>query len=899
MNAERPDPDALLASLNAEAVRAARGHLKIFFGATAGVGKTCAMLDSARDIRTQGRDVVIGVLETHGRAETAQRAEGFERIALREMAHRERSVTEFDLDAALVRHPSLILVDELAHSNLAGTRHPKRWQDVEELLSAGIDVYTTVNVQHLESLNDVVAGITGVRVWETVPDSLFDSANEVVLVDLPPEELLGRLRDGKVYRGEQAARAADGFFRKGNLLALRELALRRTADRVDGEVQQYRRATSIGPVWHTRDALLVSVGAGGGNERVVRAGARLASQLEVPWHALYVETPRRQRLPAARRERILRVLELAASLGARTATVAEGDLSGALMRYARNHNLGRVLIDRDEQGGLPWRGKLAAALARHAPDLEITQVAIDEVRKAPSPIDEFDFSLDRWRAPTQDWLFSVLACVLATGLAGLLYPSFDLANIAMVFLFAVVVVAMRAGQGPAVLSAFLGVAAFDFFFVPPRFSFAVTDAQYLLTFAVMLTVALVTGQLMASLRQQLRVASLREIRVQALYEMAEALSGALQTDQIVGICARFIETSLGARSAILLAERSGELGPVLQAGSESPTVDVGLARWAYDHGVPAGRGTDTLPGALVLYVPLRAPVRIRGVMAIQPYKAHRLMTPEQRRLLDTCARLAAIALERVHFVEVAQESGVEIASERLRNSLLSALSHDLRTPVTALAGLADSLADARTDLPPAQRAVAASLRDQAFRINALVNNLLDMARLEQGKVQLNRDWHALEEVVGASLRDARDMLGSRTVRVEIPADLPLVEMDAVLIERVFHNLLENAGKYTPADAEVVITARATPTQLEIRVADNGPGLRHGEEERVFQKFVRGEHESSVSGVGLGLAICRAILEAHGGSVRAEARPPHGACFVLTLPRRPAPVVPVEYEGESA
>lgn len=918
MSDSRPDPDQLLARLQDEAARAARGKLKIFFGASAGVGKTYGMLAAARLQREQGVDVIVGVVETHGRAETEASLAGFEQLPRKSHEYRGRMLTEFDLDAALARKPALILVDELAHTNVAGSRHPKRWQDIEELLAAGIDVYTTVNVQHLDSLNDVVGGITGIRVRETVPDRVFDLADSVVLIDLPPDELLQRLREGKVYMPDQAEQAIQRFFRKGNLLALRELALRRTADRVDGDMLQYRREQSVSSVWQTRDSQLVCIGPGTDGERLVRRAARQAAQFDAPWHAVYVETPALQRLGAARRKAILAALKLAGDMGAETAVLADADPVQAVVRYAREHNLARLLVGASTPRSWGfWYASFATRLVRHAPDLDVVQAARDEsgARPAALPLSESGQRFAAWRAPASAWLASVAACAVAAAVGGLLHPVVELTNIGMLFLLAVVLVGVRYGRGPAVLAAFLGVLAFDFLFVTPQFSLAVSDAQYLVTFAVMLSVGLITGQLTAGLKYQARVATHREARMRALYEMSRELSGALLPEQIAEICARFVGQTLDARPALLLADDTGRLRPPLyghlgdQGGTDGPMVDMGIAQWAFDHGEPAGAGTDTLPAAPLLYQPLRAPMNVRGVLALEFKDARRLLAPEQRRLLDTLSSLVAIALERVHYVQVAQDTTVQMESEQLRNSLLAALSHDLRTPLTALVGEADVLANALTSDPVSApvstqanavpdtklRDTARAIRDQAMRLGALVNNLLDMARLQAGHVQLNRQWQPLEEVVGSALTLAAPLLGTRTVTVDLPPELPFLEFDAILMERVFYNLFENAGKYTPAGSHIALSARVAGERMEIRVSDDGPGLPRGREEAVFEKFTRGARETPVSGVGLGLAICRAIVEAHHGRIRAENHPEGGVSFVITLPLGTPPAM--DPEGE--
>ncbi len=881
----RPDPDQLLARLQADSDRARRGKLKIFFGASAGVGKTYAMLAAARRLCEQGTDVVVGVVETHGRSETEEMASGLERLALKEVAYRERILGEFDLDAALARKPALILVDELAHSNVEGSRHPKRWQDVEELLAAGIDVYTTINVQHLETLNDVVGGITGIRVWETIPDRVFDKADEVVLVDLPPDDLLQRLRQGKVYLPHQAERAIRNFFRKGNLIALRELALRRTADRVDVEMLQYRRDQSVSPVWQTRESLLACVGLDEDSDRVVRGAARIASRQALPWHAVFVETPRALRAPPARREAALKLLRLAQSLGAETAALADGDAVSAVVRFARDHNLTRVVVGRAPgRRWTFWRPSFADRVAGAAPDLEITTVARPERRRGAPP-DAQPRAAPRWA----DYAWSVAICAAAAAIAAPLYAFFELPNIVMLFLLAVLLVALRHGRGPAVLASFLSVAEFDFFFVPPRFSFAVSDVQYVFTFAVMLIVALIAGQLTAGLQYQAKAATRRERRVRALYEMARDFSGALLTQQIAEICDRFFAAEFGARSELMALDEEGRILPQAAGTAEGRvSVEPGIAQWAADHGAPAGLGTDTLAASRVLYLPLHAPMRVRGVLAIEPGDPSRLLGPEQVRLLDTVARLAAIAVERVHYVDVAQQSTVQMESERLRNSLLAAISHDLRTPLSVLVGLADSLSLSRTAKD--QESVVARIREQAGRLRSLVENLLDMARLQAGRVALNRQWHSLEEQIGAALRAMGTALEGHPAQVHLPADLPLVEFDAALMERVLCNLMENATKFTPPGSRIEIFAEQANDRVLIRIEDNGPGLPAGREEELFEKFVRGDRESATPGVGLGLAICRAIVEAHGGTIHAHNRPQGGARFVIDLPAGTPPAL---------
>jgi two-component system sensor histidine kinase KdpD len=863
------------------------------------------MLVAARKLKDGGRDVIVGVVETHGRSETAALLGDLEILPAKAMPYRGKDLSEFDLDAALLRRPSLILIDELAHSNVQGARHPKRWQDVDELLAAGIDVFSTLNVQHLESLNDVVGGITNVRVWETVPDTVFDGADEVVLVDIPADELLERLRAGKVYVPLQAERAAENFFRKGNLMALRELALRRTAERVEGDVQAYRVDKSIGSVWKTANALLTCVGPDAGAERVVRAAARLAGQLNAEWHAIYVETPALQRLPAARRENILATLTLAQDLGATTAVVANADVAASVVAYARNHNLSKLVIGRDPARRLwPWQRSSGQKLALLAPDIDLVEIGrIDgvmqngEARNSSSwPASPGGDSADRRRLKHLRYLWTALACVAVTLLSMPLAARFDRSNIVAIYILTVVLVAVRFGRGAAALAAVLSVCAFDFFFVPPRFSFAVSDVQYLLTFCIMLAVGLITGQLTAGLRFQARVAGHREERAGSLYEIARDLSGAVQIDQVIRISDESIERTFRATAALLLPNAEGQLSMASSRSDSALSVDIGIAQWAFDKGQPAGFGTDTLPGSEILYIPLRAPTRARGVLAVKARNRRLLRIPEQRQLLDTFAALIAIALERVHYVEVAQDALVRMESERLRNSLLAALSHDLRTPLTVLVGLAESLTLTKPPLSPVQLESAEAIQDEARRMSTLVSNLLDMARIESGEVKLNLQWQPLEEVVGSALNAARAMLKQHAVEVNMPRDLPLVRFDALLIERVLVNLLENASKYTPPGSKITLAARTVGDNLSVSVSDDGPGLTAGREEAVFQKFTRGERESATPGVGLGLSICRAIVESHHGKIVAMNRPGGGARFTFTLPLGQPPAAAEEAEA---
>ncbi|MBY8606147.1 MAG: DUF4118 domain-containing protein [Burkholderia sp.] len=929
----RPDPDQLLDKLQRDEEKQRRGQLKIFFGASAGVGKTYAMLRAARQRLQEGVDVVVGIVETHGRSETAALLDGLDVLPLARIDYRGRTLAEFDLDGALAREPQLILVDELAHSNVQGARHLKRWQDVYELLDAGIDVYTTVNVQHLESLNDVVGAITGIRVWETVPDRVFDAADEVTLVDLPAEELLERMRDGKVYLAQQAERAVRNFFRKGNLIALRELALRRTADRVDAQMREYRADRSIQRIWQARERLLVCVGPGPEAPTLVRAAARLAASLKADWLAVYVETPRLQRLPDARRQRTLDALKLAAELGAETATLAGTDAVAALIGYAKVRNVSKIVAGGSPKAGLVRRlaRPFGEQLAERAGDVDLMLIrasASDEARAAPLDARARDWrdafaQFGTHRSPPRHYVYAAAICAAITVVANLVSERLDLTNLVMLYLLGVVFSAVRLGRGPGVLQSFLSVAAFDYFFVPPRMSFSVSDTQYLLTFFGMLLTSLVISHLTSTLTRQASVAQRRERRTGAIYAMARELGAALTTEQIVEIGSRHVGEVFRARVAFLLPDSADKVRQKIEDPDAAVTLtgadlDSDVGQWVYDQQKPAGRGTDTLPATAALYLPLKAPMRTRGVLAVASREPRELEVPEQQRMLDAFAAQIALALERVHYVDIARDALVNMESERLRNSLLSAISHDLRTPLTTIVGFSSMLANGRAAVQGgdataverfAQREgeLVDAIHDEALRMTGIVTNLLDMARLQAGSLQLKRQWSLLEETVGAALAACKRVLARHPARVSLPADLPLLQMDAVLMERLFTNLFENAAKYTPPDTPIDIGAeRVTDDGLpfvRVHVDDHGPGLPAGMETRIFDKFTRGEKESATPGIGLGLAICRAIVEAHGGKIGALNRTAPdghvtGARFWFTLPVETPPAAPAVPDEES-
>jgi two-component system sensor histidine kinase KdpD len=912
MESERPDPDQLLAEVKAAAAREQRGRLKIFFGASAGVGKTFSMLAAAQALRRAGTDVVVGLLETHGRAETAALLEGLELLPPLMLDVHGTLVKEFDLDGALKRRPALLLVDELAHTNAPGARHPKRWQDVDELLAARIDVYTTLNVQHIESLNDVIGQITGVRINETLPDTFFETADEVELIDLSPDELLKRLREGKVYVPHQAERALANFFQKGNLIALREMALRQTADRVDAQMREYRDEKAIAPVWAAGERIVVAIGQDERGEQLVRAAKRLADSIDAEWLAVYVETPRLLRLPQGERNRILGYLRLAEQLGAKTAVLSAQTIAEQLLAFAHDQNATRLVMGRPTRTG--WRrwvlGSVVDAVTAQLRGLDLQLVGDPDQRRLGGPrfadqlartkaylgIDESKADSHKVRWP--GYAAAAAICGTTTALAWLLFGRFDATNLVMVYLVGVLFVAYRFGRGPAVAASVLSVALFDFLFVAPYYSFAVSDTQYLLTFAVMLLVGLMISNLTASIRLQARVAQYRQARTESLYTMTRELSRAGALDDVVMIAVQHVARVFEAQAVVLIPNAAGTIAYPQAVGiyGSYHGADLGIARWVFANRVAAGLGTNTLPGAEALYLPLAAAHKLVGVLAVLPARRERLLIPEQRHLLETFTGQVAAAAERVLLAADAAKLARQAETESLRNSLLNAISHDLRTPLAVLVGASSSLITDTGRLSDAARTeLAATVHDEATRMTTLVNNLLDMARLESGAIALAREWTPLEEIVGSVLGRLRETLTAHPVKVALPAELPLLHVDPVLIEQLLANLLENAAKYTPAATPIEISAQVLPGRVAVEVADRGPGIPAGEETKLFDKFYRLQREAAQSGVGLGLAICKAIVAAHGGTISAANRAGGGAVFRFELPAGEPPSMEPEAE----
>jgi two-component system sensor histidine kinase KdpD len=851
------------------------------------VGKTFAMLQAAHERRGEGVDVVIGWVETHGRVETEALLKGLEVLSPRRVEYRGTVLSEFDLDGALARRPTLLLVDELAHTNAPGVRHPKRWQDVNELLDAGINVYTTLNIQHVDSLTDVVAKITGVVIRETVPDSVLDEADEVALVDLPPDELLERLKEGKVYVPASAQEAMRNFFRKGNLIALRELALRRTADRVDVSMRGYMREHAIGTTWPVAERLLVSVSPSPFSPHVVRAAKRMAVALRAEWIVAYVETPGLVHLSETDRARLVDTFRLAEQLGAETVTLSGSRISEELLVFARARNVTKIVIGKPKRP--LWRrvlfGSIADALVRGSGDIDVHVISGREGPPVALP--------PRVREGRIDWPDYGLACFVigcCTALAWAMFPYFELSNLIMILLLGVVVVATRTGVGPSILASVLSVAAFDFLFVTPYYTFAVSDTQYFITFGVMLLVAVVLSKLAGRLKAQAESARLRERRTAALYAMSRELASSRGGRRVLEAAVRHISEVFRCQAVVLLPDGAGQLTRQVSLGGQfdRDTTDIGASQWVYEHGQIAGPGTGTLPGATALFLPLTASRGRLGVLGIRPLEPHALEAPEQIHLLEAFANQAALAFERAQLAEEAQQAQLRAEAEQLRSSLLSSVSHDLRTPLASITGTISGLLEDEEQIDRrTRRDLLQSVYEEIEWLNRLVNNLLDMMRLESRAVVVKKEWYLLEEVVGTALAHMGKRLLGRPVTTHLPPDLPLVQLDPVLIEQVLVNLLDNTIKYTPAGSPIEIFASLQDGSVRIEVTDRGPGIPPGDGQRVFEKFYRG-HAGTIRGVGLGLAICRAIVEAHGGAIRVENRPEGGAVFRFTLPAKDSP-----------
>jgi two-component system sensor histidine kinase KdpD len=883
---ERPDPDALLRRVQAEEKRSARGSLKVFFGFAPGVGKTYRMLQVAQDLAAHGVDAVVGIVETHQRAETMALLEGLEVLPRRKVEYRGHLLEELDLEAALARRPRLVVVDELAHSNVEGSRHTKRWQDVMDLLDAGIDVFTTVNVQHVESLNDVIAQITRVQVRETVPDTVLERADEIELVDISPEQLLVRLKEGKVYLPDQATRAAAHFFRRGNLLALRELALRRTAEHVESDVQAYREKHGVASSWATSERVLVSVGPAPASARLVRAARRMAAGLRAPWVAAYVEATGRPPLREADRTRLEANLRLAESLGAVVVRLSGVDVAGPLLAYARKHNVTKLIIGKPTHSRLldRLRGSLLDEVVRGSGDDIDVHVISGDVWREEEPRNHAPPERSERSLVPYGW--SAVLIAATTALALIVRKVHPVPDLEMLYLVGVMIAASFFGRGPSILAAALSVAAYDFFFVPPYFTFAVRESRYTLTFLMMFVVGYTLSALASRIRRQEHDALVREERAAALYSLSASLGALLEPAAAAAVVARHAADVFHGHAAVLTPVNGSLLviGAFPAETALGPT-ELGVAKWVHEHGRLAGLGTDTLPGSRALCGQLRVGPEPLGALALFP-RDNAALTTDQRAFFEAFCRQAAFAFERVRLSDDVNRAAQKAKAEEIRSSLLSAVSHDLRTPLAAITGAATSLRDGVPLAAEVRAELLDTVCEEAERLERLVGNLLDMTRLESGGLEPKREWVPADELVGAALSRLEAKLADRKVTTQIDGNVPLLSIDPVLMQQVLVNLLENALKYTPAGSPLELGVFRDGGFVVLEVSDHGPGLP-ADAERLFEKFQRGQH-AGIAGVGLGLPICRGIVESHGGVLSAENRSEGGARFRMRLPAPPAP-----------
>lgn len=886
---KRASPEALLAL----AGREERGRLKIFLGAAPGVGKTYAMLTAARNERVGGKDVAAGLIETHGRRETEQLVDGFEVLPRKPVVYRNQMIREFDLDTALARKPEILLVDEYAHTNVPGSRHPKRWQDIDELLRAGINVWTTLNIQHLESLNDVVQKISKVRVRETVPDKVFDNADEVVLVDFPPDELLRRLAEGKVYVEDTAVRAVDNFFKPQNLTALRELALRRAAERVDATLVESMQAQAIEGPWAAGERILACVGPDQVSPSVVRAAKRLADLMDAPWIAVTVERPGAY-VDGSTRRRLDDIMKLAESLGAETQTLAGSDLPAELLRFARFENVTQIVVGR-ARGGIVselLRRSLPHELVRRTQDIAIHLIT-READGAVKPVSQSP----RWLSEKIDWkhfIYATMAVGGAIAAGQILIKLTPIPNLSIVFLLAVLFSAMNFGIWPAIHASLLSFLAYNFFFISPVHTLTVAEPYELLALLIFLVVAMTSAAMAARVREQARVSADRVRATRRLYEFTRRLSGLASPEDVAEGAASEIHISLRRPVVVLLArDEDVVLTAAWPPEDDLDAAAMTAARWAYSHGEAAGTNTGTLPIIPWLFTPLKIGSRVLGTIGVATAKDTPPLDSEERALLDTLCEQAAAALERASLAGEMVDAKTATETERVRNTLLASISHDFRTPLSSILGSATSLIDYGDKLDAtSKRDLLGQIKEETEALDEMVRNLLAITRIDAGALELRSDWIDLRETVTRVVNLAKRRGATQSFMIEFPADLPLVRADAILVEQAIGNIISNAGLHTPPHASICIDAKSADSEVRLRITDNGPGIDPDILPHVFERFVKGARLDKATadggqGTGLGLAIAQGIMEAHHGMIEVESpvADGHGTRFTMTFPRK--------------
>ena len=879
MSDKRPNPDSLLERAREEEAQQ-NGKLKIYLGAAPGVGKTYSMLENARALREQGLDVVAGLVESHGRKEVDELLKSIELMPRKLVEYHNKPMLEFDLDAALKRNPGLILIDEMAHTNIPGLRHAKRWQDIKELLDRGIDVHTTLNVQHIESLNDDIARIIGIKVRETVPDSLLELADSIELVDLPPDELLRRLQEGKVYIPAQVDTATKNFFRKGNLMALRELALRATADRVDVQVLQQRRGHGIEHTWPTKERLLVCVGSTPGSARVIRAARRMADRLHADWLVVNVAAPQ-MHLSDEQKNNAIQNLRLAEQLGAETRLLNGLDVVDEIINFAREKNVTKIVLGKHSRPR--WKdiifGSLVDELVRLSGEVDIYIIRGDtDGPKSMKPIPAK--RAVHWKS----LLLAVLTPVCTTAINFLVSPVLGLINLLMIYCVGVLFVALRGHVLPALLTSLLSALAFVHFFVNPMPHWVLANSEYGFMLAVISVIAYVISHLTFVNREQSDLAHVSEERTASLHALTRQLASTRGIDKLLLIAVNHISELFSGEVLALMPEKS-EL-KVRESSTNNKTLtakDQGVAQWVYDIGQVAGLGTDTLPYSDSVYVPLLGAQGPVGVIKVRPKVAEKLLIPEQLRLLESCANQIALALEVDRLQEKSQKSEITMESERLRTALFGSISHELRTPLAEILRVLKHFLNMENHTQKESQDLVVQIAHETDNLNNLIHNLLQITELEEGQIKLNAEKHVLSETITTTLQRLEKKLQGHPCHVKVPPDLPLVKYDDVLIEQVLVNLLDNAIRYTSDGTDIDISVAIEDNSVLVSVADHGPGLVIDDLDMIFEKFYRGKGSAESLGAGLGLSVCQSIIKAHGGRIWAENRWGGGAIFYFLLP----------------
>ncbi|MFI4956003.1 MAG: DUF4118 domain-containing protein [Gammaproteobacteria bacterium] len=872
MTERRLNPDRLLKSAQEEARKENRGKLKIYLGAAPGVGKTYTMLHDAQEELNKGLDVTIGIIESHGRQDIDAMLKHFEMLPKQIVNYHGKKLNEFDLNAALNRHPALMLIDEMAHTNAPGLRHKKRWQDIKELLDRGIDVYTTLNVQHIESISDDVARIINAPIHETIPDTMIEMADTIELIDIPPEELLKRLHEGKVYFPDQAALASEFFFRKGNLIALRELALRVTAEHVGAQVLLYRQGQGIEHIWPSRDKILVCVGARPESRTLIRAARRIATALQATWVVVYVDIPN---IKGAEEKRHLAIqnLQLAEKLGAETRILTGFDIVKEVMNFAREQNITQIMIWKHIR--TRWRNlffrSLVDEIVRYSGEINIYimtgKLSEDSIQKLATTKNTFS-----WK----NYAVSLGIVSMATFIDFILYSHLGNSNLIMVYVLGVTIVALFGQMGPSIMASILSVLAYDFFFVPPLYSFSVSDIQYVFTLLVMLIVTQIISQLTLLTRRQAESARLAEYKTAALYTLSRQLASTRGTDNLLTIGTTYISNVFDSNVLILLPQNHHlTVRSMSQPNVTLDDKEMGIAQWVHELGQEAGLGTDSLSFSKALYLPLLGTQSTLGVLRVEPSNPEALEAPDQKHLLETCAHQIALALEVDHLQEQSKKSELKIEADRARDDVLQTFSHDLRSPLVAILGAANTQIEMADQFDP--------IYFEAEQVSHTINNLLQITYFETNPIQLNIKLLSLKDTINLIVEKSRKKLGERKVNIDIPDDLPLVPFDSILLKEVFINLIDNAIKFTPAKTPIDIAVSRQSDHVVVSIRDHGPGIRYEEVNQLFDKFYRGQSLTENNGLGLGLAICYSIVKAHGGDIQAENAKEGGAIFYFSLP----------------